>query len=61
MVQDHGFTEEQKQYLEGFITAIAKKRGLEMPTASASIPGAMHKSLSIHRVKSRKATRHIFM
>jgi ferredoxin-nitrite reductase len=39
MVQDHGFTEEQKQYLEGFITAIAKKRGLGMPAASASIPG----------------------
>jgi len=39
MVQDSGFTEEQKQYLEGFLSAIAKKRGLEMPTASASIPG----------------------
>src|SRR5262249_48527765 len=37
MLHDHGFTEEQKQYLEGFITAIAKKCGLEMPTASASI------------------------
>jgi ferredoxin-nitrite reductase len=39
MVQDHGFTEEQKQYLEGFITAIAKKRGLGMPAVSASTPG----------------------
>src|SRR6516165_126126 len=38
MSQDHGFTEEQKQYLEGFIDAIAKKRGLTMPTASTSIP-----------------------
>jgi len=37
MLHDHGFTEEQKQYLEGFITAIAKKCGLEMPTDSASI------------------------
>jgi ferredoxin-nitrite reductase len=38
MAQDHGFTEEQKQYLEGFITAIANKRGPGMPTTSASIP-----------------------
>ena len=37
MAQDHGFTDDQKQYLEGFITAIAKKRGLEMPTPSAQI------------------------
>ena len=37
MVQDDRFSEEQKQYLEGFITAIAKKRGLGMPTPSASI------------------------
>jgi ferredoxin-nitrite reductase len=27
MAEDQGFTEEQKQYLEGFITAIANKRG----------------------------------
>jgi ferredoxin-nitrite reductase len=40
MVQDPGFTEEQKQYLEGFVTAIAKKRGLGVPIASASIPGS---------------------
>src|SRR6516164_10939785 len=40
MVQDHpGFTEEQKQYLEGFLTAIANKRGLGVPIASAAIPG----------------------
>ena len=39
MPQDHSFTEEQKQYLAGFINAIAKKRGLLMPTASASIQG----------------------
>src|SRR5262249_53429367 len=37
MVQDQGFTEEQKQYLEGFIAALAKKYGLEMPTGPASI------------------------
>ena len=41
MVQDHpGFTEEQKQYLEGFVTAIAKKRGLGVPIASAAIAGS---------------------
>ena len=40
MVQDPGFTEEQKQYLEGFVTAIAKKRGLGMPIASAAIAGS---------------------
>jgi len=39
MAQDPGFTEEQKQYLEGFVTAIAKQRGLGLPSASASIPG----------------------
>lgn len=39
MPQDHGFTEEQKQYLEGFIDGIAKKRGLLMPTTWASIQG----------------------
>jgi len=37
MTQDDGFTDDQKQYLEGFIAALAKKHGLEMPTPSASI------------------------
>ncbi len=32
---DQGFTEEQKQYLEGFVTAIVKKRGHEVPGSSA--------------------------
>ena len=31
-----GFSEAQKQYLEGFITAIVKKRGAEMPNAAAA-------------------------
>jgi hypothetical protein len=38
-VQDFGFTEEQKQYLEGFIVALVKKRGAELPTASSSVHG----------------------
>jgi hypothetical protein len=37
MTQDDGFTDDQKQYLEGFIAAPAKKHGLEMTTPSASI------------------------
>ena len=36
-MQDPGFTEEQKQYLEGFISALIKKRGAELPTPSPSI------------------------
>jgi ferredoxin-nitrite reductase len=35
MPQDPGFTEEQKQYLEGFLSAIAKKRGIGTPVLSA--------------------------
>src|ERR1700756_3749360 len=35
MPQDPGFTEEQKQYLEGFLSAIAKKRGIGTPAPSA--------------------------
>src|SRR5207237_928386 len=34
-VQDFGFTEEQKQYLEGFIAALIKKRGSDLPTGSS--------------------------
>jgi ferredoxin-nitrite reductase len=30
MAADQGFTDEQKQYLEGFLTAIANKRGAEL-------------------------------
>ncbi len=37
MVEDHGFTEEQKQYLEGFLVAIAKSRGVASPLIGASI------------------------
>src|ERR1700691_4220323 len=41
MTTDPGFSEEQKQYLEGFIAAIANKRGIGVPnSASASTGGA---------------------
>jgi ferredoxin-nitrite reductase len=33
---DQGFTDEQKQYLEGFITAIASKRGVGLPNSAPS-------------------------
>ncbi|MBV9561970.1 MAG: NirA family protein [Bradyrhizobium sp.] len=36
MALDQGFTDEQKQYLEGFITAIANKRGITVPNGAAS-------------------------
>jgi ferredoxin-nitrite reductase len=35
-VQDRGFTEEQKQYLEGFIAALVKKHGTNLPASSSS-------------------------
>jgi ferredoxin-nitrite reductase len=45
MSQDPGFTEVQKQYLEGFIAGIAKKHGIAVPNgpavlAPADAPGA---------------------
>jgi ferredoxin-nitrite reductase len=36
-VQDSGFTEDQKQYLEGYIAALVKKRSAELPTVSSSL------------------------
>jgi ferredoxin-nitrite reductase len=35
MTQDQGFTEDQKQYLEGFLTGIAKKHGIAVPNRAA--------------------------
>ncbi|HWB51888.1 MAG TPA: NirA family protein [Stellaceae bacterium] len=35
MASEQGFTDEQKQYLEGFITAIANKRGTDLPGTAA--------------------------
>jgi len=39
MASEQGFTDEQKQYLEGFIAAIANKRGMGLPAASAPRAG----------------------
>jgi ferredoxin-nitrite reductase len=36
MTADEGFSEAQKQYLEGFITAIANKRAIALPNGAAS-------------------------
>jgi ferredoxin-nitrite reductase len=41
-VQDFGFTAEQKQYLEGFISALIKKRGAELPTSAALVEASAH-------------------
>ncbi len=40
MASEQGFTNEQKQYLEGFIAAIANKRGMGLPAAAASGGGS---------------------
>jgi len=40
MPQDPGFTDEQKQYLEGFIAGIAKKHGIAVPNGAPARPGA---------------------
>jgi ferredoxin-nitrite reductase len=50
MAQDNAFTDDQKQYLEGFIAGIAKKRGISVHNGSAVAapalagvdPGAVH-------------------
>ena len=36
-MQDSGFTNEQKQYLEGFISAIINKRGADLPASWSSV------------------------
>ena len=38
MSQDSGFTAEQKEYLEGYLAALAKKRGMSLPIGPAQ-PG----------------------
>src|SRR5580700_10981111 len=40
MAADQGFSDEQKQYLEGFIAAIANKRGIPLPIGASSLPPA---------------------
>ena len=39
MAADQGFTEAQKQYLEGFIAAIVNKRGIGLPNAAPQTGG----------------------
>jgi ferredoxin-nitrite reductase len=41
-VQDRGFTEEQKQYLEGFIAALVNKHGTALPASSSSAEANAH-------------------
>jgi ferredoxin-nitrite reductase len=36
MPENPGFTEDQKQYLEGFIAGLAKKRGIALPNGAAA-------------------------
>ena len=38
MSAEFGFTEDQKQYLEGFISGIANKRGISVPNAAPTAP-----------------------
>src|SRR5579863_9549718 len=40
MPQDPAFTDEQKQYLEGFIAGIAKKRAMSLPNDAAAVRSA---------------------
>src|SRR5437660_11571204 len=40
MSENPSFTEDQKQYLEGFIAGIAKKRGIALPNGAAAQPAA---------------------
>ena len=51
-MQDQGFTEAQKEYLDGFITAIAGKRGSAVPTPAAAggDPTAIHREAQDHAV-----------
>ena len=38
MQQNPGFSEDQKEYLEGFIAALARKRGMPLPNGAAAPP-----------------------
>jgi ferredoxin-nitrite reductase len=40
MTEDHGFTEDQKQYLEAFIVGIATRRGVQSVDAAATSTAA---------------------
>src|SRR5438067_1601749 len=62
MPENPSFTEDQKQYLEGFIAAIAKKRGMALPTGAAAQPAAVpvdaeptNDPTAIHRIAQDRA------
>src|SRR6185312_12360262 len=61
MSSDFGFTENQKQYLEGFIAAVANKRGVSLPNAApsaqlaAAASVASNDPVAIHRQAQDRA------
>ena len=62
MPENPSFTEDQKQYLEGFIAAIAKKRGIALPNGAAAQPAAAqvdaeptNDPTAIHRIAQDRA------
>src|SRR5437763_12459025 len=65
MPENSGFTEDQKQYLEGFIAGLAKKRGIALPNgaappapdpaATASEPAPGNDPTGIHRLAQDRA------
>jgi ferredoxin-nitrite reductase len=65
MPENPGFTEDQKQYLEGFIAGLAKKRGIALPNgaappapdpaAMASEPALGNDPTVIHRLAQDRA------
>jgi len=65
MPENSGFTEDQKQYLEGFIAGLAKKRGIALPNgaapaasdlaATASEPAPGNDPTVIHRLAQDRA------
>src|SRR5436853_1159751 len=65
MPENPGFTEDQKQYLEGFIAGLAKKRGIALPNgaappapdpaATASEPAPGNDPTGIHRLAQDRA------
>src|SRR5437660_2559737 len=65
MPENPGFTEDQKQYLEGFIAGLAKKRGIALPNgaappapdpaATASEPASGNDPTLIHRLAQDRA------
>src|SRR5947207_8680679 len=64
MPENPSFTEDQKQYLEGFIAAIAKKRGIALPNGAAAQPAAAQVDAEptndptvIHRLAQDRAVR----